>query len=81
MDPAADGLLHLLKAEPTLLPEAPADHLGAAITHRTQDEIHHCLRCGQDAGIAYIAHTDAGNRWIDLCPQCAYWLRCNATPG
>lgn len=48
-DPSADGLLHLLKAEPTLLPPAPVTDSAAPIDHRREDEIHSCLRCGKRA--------------------------------
>jgi hypothetical protein len=70
-------MLHLLRAEPTLLPAAPAGPvgLGSAIEHRRKDEIHACLRCGKRAHCAFIAHTDLGNRWLDLCWACADWLR------
>jgi len=76
----ADGMLHLLAAEPTLLPLAPAD-AAEHIERRCQDEVHSCLRCGEWARVAYIAHPkDAGNRWLDLCYACASWLRNNLTP-
>lgn len=71
----AEGMLHLLKAEPTLLPEAPDEATAAHITHRTHDESHECLRCGSRADIAFIAATEIGPRWLDLCASCEHWLR------
>ncbi len=71
----ADGMLHLLKAEPTLLPPAPADATGKHIEHRRHDEVHSCLRCGKRAGCAYIADMEIGKRWLDLCWDCDHWLR------
>ena len=73
----ADGMLYLLKAEPTLLPPAPSDNLGPAIEHRRKDEVHSCLRCGDRAQVALAAELDGGNRWLDLCAACEYWLRTN----
>jgi len=71
----ASGFLHLLKAEPTLLPEAPAGAGAAQIEHRRRDEVHPCLRCGKRAGAAFVADTELGPRWLDLCPGCEGWLR------
>lgn len=72
-DPA--GFLHLLQAEPTLLPEAPAHEPGTGdIDHRIKDEVHACLRCSKRARVAYVLNTELGKRWLDLCPQCANWL-------
>lgn len=31
---------------------------------------HPCLRCGQGAKAALIAHTAAGDRWLDVCWNC-----------
>jgi hypothetical protein len=73
MTSVADGMLHLLAAEPSLLPVAP-EGAWRLIEHRTKDEVHSCLRCGERAQAAYIAHTDAGNRWLDLCMACSHWL-------
>ena len=28
---------------------------------------HPCLRCGQPAKATFIAHTAAGDRWLDVC--------------
>ncbi len=70
-----EGMLYLLKAEPTLLPPAPADATGTHIERRRHDEVHACLRCGQRARCAYIAEMETGNRWLDLCAACDHWLR------
>lgn len=75
----ADGLLHLLKAEPTLLPPAPDDTTAQAIDHRRLHEAHPCLRCGGVANCAFVATTSLGPRWLDLCHPCTHWLRTTAT--
>jgi hypothetical protein len=67
--------LHLIRAEPTLLPSAPPVEAWRHINHRTHDEVHPCLRCGERAGCAFVADTSAGPRWLDLCPHCAHWMR------
>lgn len=72
---AVAGFLHLLKAEPTLLPEAPHGATNAHIEHRRQGEVHACLRCGEQATCAFVADTKLGPRWLDLCPRCEGWLR------
>lgn len=72
---AGEGFLLLLKAEPTLLPEAPADAAGEHIERRRLDEVHACLRCGGRADCAFIAATELGPRWLDLCNGCTRWLR------
>jgi hypothetical protein len=78
----ADGFLHLLKAEPELLPSAESTvPWHEAITHRGRDEVHPCLRCGARARRAYIVHTNLGPRWLDLCPGCDMWVRTGATLG
>lgn len=79
MTTTGDGLLYLLRAEPTLLPPAPADSLAAAMDRRRHDEVHPCLRCGLLAHYALVAHTEIGNRWLDLCILCTEWLRANTT--
>jgi hypothetical protein len=66
--------LHLIKAEPSLLPEAPASDAWRRIDHRTKDEIHPCFRCGQRACWAYIADTTLGPRWLDMCAPCGHWM-------
>jgi hypothetical protein len=64
------GLLHLLKAEPTLLPTAPDSASGEDIERRRRER-HACLSCGQPATTALIvANPDGvweGKRWLDLC--------------
>lgn len=69
------SFLHLLKAEPTLLPPAPTSEAWRGIDHRTKDEVHSCLRCGARAGCAFVADTSSGPRWLDLCWACQHWLR------
>lgn len=64
---ALDGMLHLVKAEPTLLPRAPSVGQGPAIAQRRRCAGHVCLYCGGPATVAYIVATDAGPRWLDLC--------------
>lgn len=64
------GLLHLLRAEPTLMDPAPEAADGDDIERRTRDEAHPCLRCGDRATTALIATVpDHGKRWLDLCQQ------------
>lgn len=59
-------MLHLLAAEPTLLPPAPADAGGEAIEARRRED-HACLRCGAPATTALIAIVpEHGKRWLDL---------------
>jgi hypothetical protein len=67
--------LHLLKANPTILPPAPAEDAWRHIDHRTHDEVHTCLRCGGRAGCAFVADTTAGPRWLDMCFACGNWMR------
>jgi hypothetical protein len=72
----AEGLVRLLKAEPTLLDATPIGDPVALINHRTRDEIHACLRCPSTARVAYLADCGVhGQRFVDLCPPCARWLR------
>lgn len=73
--PDTAAFLGLLKAEPTLLDPAPAGWNEGAVTRRTRDEVHSCLRCGGRAAVAFVALTDAGLRWLDVCPGCAMWLQ------
>lgn len=80
-DSSADGMLYLLRAEPTLLPRAPDDVTAAQMDHRRLDEVHACLRCGKRAQCAFVADTDLGKRWLDLCAACTHWLRRNAGDG
>jgi len=66
----ASGLLHLLKAEPTLLPAAPDGASGEVIEQR-RHKGHPCLSCGQPAATALIVADPQGawqgKRWLDLC--------------
>lgn len=78
-DPSADGLLYLLRANPTLLPVAPPNVTAAMMTFRAKDQVHACLRCGKRAQCAYVAETSQSRRWLDLCAACSHWLRTNAT--
>lgn len=72
----ATGLLHLLAAEPGLLPAAPVNATGTDIDRRCKDEVHTCLRCGHRAQAALIATTPrAGKRWLDLCMPCLIAVR------
>lgn len=71
----ADGFLHLLKANPSLLPAAPDPYTAAQMGSRVADEVHSCLRCGDRAQCALVADTTAGPRWLDLCQPCLYWLQ------
>ncbi|MBA2951978.1 hypothetical protein [Streptomyces himalayensis] len=65
------GMLHLLKAEPTLMPVAPDDASGEDIERRRRDEVHACLACGERATTALLVQdphgTWQGKRWLDLC--------------
>lgn len=69
------AFLYRLREMPALMDSAPAGWTGDHITRRTQDEIHLCLRCDKPAQVAYVAHTKAGPRWLDLCALCAHWAR------
>ncbi|MEU1434041.1 hypothetical protein ABZ438_08070 [Streptomyces sp. NPDC005786] len=71
----ATGMLHLLNAEPTLLPPVQGDANGDGIEAR-RAEGHNCLRCGKPADTALIA--DLGphdKRWLDLCFGCFNTVR------
>lgn len=76
----ADGLLHLLRAEPSLLPPAPTGVTAAQMEDRRQCEVHPCLRCGEHAQCTYVASTKLGPRWLDLCWGCSHWLRSGLSP-
>ncbi|GGX51704.1 hypothetical protein GCM10010341_86440 [Streptomyces noursei] len=68
---AAANLLHLIAAEPTLLPAAPHGAAGPDLTRRARDEGHPCLGCGSSATAAIIVNSPAaGPRWLDLCSDC-----------
>jgi len=69
------GMLHLLKAEPTLLHPAPVNYTARDMEDRRHSGAHSCLRCGQSSQRAYVADTELGPRWLDLCAECDYWLR------
>jgi hypothetical protein len=43
------------------------------------DEVHPCLRCGERAACAYIAETELGHRWLDLCWPCSHWVLTTAS--
>lgn len=63
-----DGLLYLIRAEPTLCPSVLGDDdLAVAIEHRGHHEDHICLACGAPADAALVAGTKAGSRWLDVC--------------
>jgi hypothetical protein len=72
-----EGFLHHLKANPTLLDPAPTDRdeWGAAMRRRVDDEVHSCLRCGEQAHQAIIAETPDRPRFLDLCFDCVHWLK------
>ncbi|MFJ9417254.1 hypothetical protein ACIRPT_24125 [Streptomyces sp. NPDC101227] len=73
---AAAGLLHLIAAEPTLLPSAPEDAAGPDLTRRVRDGGHLCLGCGHPATATVIVNSPtAGPRWLDLCSDCWYTIR------
>jgi len=71
MTEQTNALLHLIKAEPSLLPAAPDPCSAKQMDHRRIDEVHVCLGCGERAQCVYVASTDAGPRWLDLCRKCA----------
>ncbi|PNE43530.1 hypothetical protein [Streptomyces noursei] len=79
--PSAVGLLHLIAAEPTLLPAAPHGAAGPDLTQRVGDG-HLCLGCGKPAEAAVIVNSPiAGPRWLDLCSKCWFSVRrANDTP-
>lgn len=68
-------LLAYLKVQGDLLEPVPPGWTGADITRRTHDEVHECIRCGERAQVAYVAETNAGDRWLDLCARDAYEAR------
>ncbi|MFC8290058.1 hypothetical protein ACFUJ0_06150 [Streptomyces sp. NPDC057242] len=77
-----EGLLHLLAAEPTLLPVAPTNASGEEIEARRQSGKHACLWCGQTAVMALIVKTpDHGQRWLDLCMAHFVQVRQADQPG
>lgn len=81
-------LLALLDEHPDLLEAAPEgavrwDRQGAALEARVEDEVHPCLRCGEVAGVAFLARArhDGTWRWLDLCHGCGKTLVGLATRG
>lgn len=74
---AIRGLLATIEAEPTLLPAlhgVRAGNQGEVLYRRVADEVHPCLRCGEQARVAYAvrhSHGDGVWRALDLCPGCA----------
>lgn len=64
-----------LRINGQILEAAPADASGRAIDTRREDEAHACLICGGRAQAAYIADTDAGPRWLDLCMPDSWRVR------
>lgn len=63
-----DGLLYLIRAEPTLCPPVLGEGDPVLMMqHRGHDEDHMCLACGKQANVAIIAATSAGGRWLDVC--------------
>lgn len=71
---SADTLIWL-RTNGRILEEAPVDPPGNVIDARREDEVHDCLICGMRAQAAYIAHTDDGPRWLDLCMRDADRVR------
>lgn len=69
------AMLGWLKIEGDVLQAVRPGWTGADLNRRTQDEVHDCLRCGERAQAAYVAHTDKGDRWLDLCWRDAYAAR------
>jgi hypothetical protein len=80
MSAETDAFLYLLKIHPTLLPAAPAECTARDMGDRVGAEVHVCLRCGDRARCALVAHTEIGPRWLDICQPCLYWLRTGADP-
>jgi hypothetical protein len=70
-DESIGGMLHLLKAEPSLMPAAPDDATGEDIERRCHSEVHACLACGERATTALLVQDPhgvwEGKRWLDLC--------------
>lgn len=71
------GLVYLIKAEPTLLPEVKVPEALWALENRrrTTSGGYRCLRCYEPARHAYVAETDQGPRWLDMCAPCGSALR------
>lgn len=62
----ADTLVWL-RLNGDVLEAAPTDAPPQAIDARSRDQVHGCLACNEPAQVAYIADTDKGPRWLDLC--------------
>ncbi|MGK5730253.1 hypothetical protein [Streptomyces sp. URMC 124] len=68
---AAVGLLHLIAAEPTLLPGAPTEADESDLRLRVREGRHLCLGCGQPSRCTVVVNSEAhGPRWLDLCSPC-----------
>lgn len=80
---AADGFLHLLKAEPSLLNRAPTGYTSRDMDRRAARNLP-CLRCGKREPeihvCAIVADLPDGPRWVDLCMACVNWLQDGMTP-
>jgi hypothetical protein len=73
-----DDLIEFLNSvheDGSVLPAVPDGWTGGDITHRTEDEIHECLVCGNRAHVAYVADSGSGKRWLDLCMPHAHEVR------
>jgi hypothetical protein len=65
---AIDGLLYLIKAEPSLCdPVLGGGDRALLMQHRAHDELHTCLACGRPSNTSLIAETQDGDRWLDVC--------------
>lgn len=70
------AFLRSLHVDSSILPVAPDDDHGTAITRRTQDEVHPCIVCGERARVALIiTNGTQGLRWLDACPRHGSELR------
>lgn len=90
------GLLRLIEAEPSLLPELGRDEVARWVVGAVQrhpDE-HSCLGCGVAAELTFVAEVQRlglrpgdgslavapGYRWLDLCVPCAAAIRETGSP-
>jgi len=80
INPAAAGLLAFLAVHADLLHPVRGPCGPEAIEWRLA-HAHPCLRCGAIAMVAYIAGTERGPRWLDLCRSCDQWLRAGSAAG
>ena len=76
----ADGFLTTLRDEPWLMNAAPLLVCGADMDRRVSESWHSCIRCGKRAGVALVADTTLGPRWLDLCQADRSWIEKHATP-